>query len=86
MLHSKLHRYSSVAGAKKQKGDHHLAKYEELSDDFSMLGEDADEEEVHDFIEMLDEQEQQKKTIPNSSSKELGKELKKNLRKINHRK
>ena len=55
--------------------------YEELSGDFSMLGEDVDEEEILDFIEMLDEQEQQKEAVSNTSNKELENELKK-LKKI----
>ena len=51
--------------------------FKKLSSDFSMLGEDVDEDEVNEFIEMIDEQEKKKEMASKLSNNELEKELKK---------
>ncbi|KAK8860816.1 hypothetical protein M9Y10_012506 [Tritrichomonas musculus] len=45
--------------------------YEELSGDFSMLGEDADVEEVHDFIKCLMSKNNRKKLFQTHQAKNL---------------
>ena len=56
--------------------------FNELSSDLSMLGDDVDEDEIRDYIDMLDEKEEEQKEEEGSEEKNSDKILKEELKKL----